>query len=843
MAGVVSCQKEDVVEVQQLGDTFTFTSTKPVLENGDTKTEWTGSTIQWSKNDKIRMAYTVAGVWQGASNTSTTPKLYASDGLEAATDMATFNINTSFTGTATGTHIFYGLYPSTLTSSTDFPNAPVASITIPAEQTPAANSFDYRADVMTGISGEFGSKPASNVLMVWKRQVAHADLTINNLSIAEGETLQKITLRAQNGADLVGVHDINIVTGEVSNPQGVNNEIVLKADNMAYSGNSIKAWASFLPATLTELTIIVETDKAYYTRSFTGFSREFKRNKRNTMTIGMSSAVREAKAYATEDFEESLYSSFGTFGIENKSLPSGLPAVWTIDNSYHCAKGTAYYNNTRYAATSYLVSPELMIGSENSTLTFDHAVNYLYSTSFSSLLSVVVRDGGEEKTLTLDKVPNSWTFVTATVDLSEYFGKTIQIAFKYTSTTSVAPTWEVKNVKITDVVIDAPSINILSANPISVGKAGGSQTISYSIVNPVSGSNLTATSDVSWISGISVNSSSVTFTVAAQATGASSRIGIITFNYPGASSKTVTISQEAGEGSAVAANGWLELPAQQTGNDFYNGVFKVGSARNYSYMYQYSTYTCLWVAYPLYKSVMSTSTVVPGPYVPEQMTSEELRAQEWNPNPNLAQGKQVNVWSYSYNVNYGDTNWSYNQGSEYYARGHQIPNGDRNLSSANEQFQTQTYYATNSTPQIQNKFNATIWAALEKAGRDCARGGGVNDTVYVVTGAVFSKVGETESVTYIHPRADSNKDVPVPNYYWKVFLKVKRSGNTITDAKAIGFWLKHQQYDHSNYSNAEFVKSVDQIEAWTGFNFFVNLPSSLEATAEANTSWSQFQNF
>ena len=440
-------------------------------------------------------------------------------------------------------------------------------------------------------------------------------------------------------------------------------------------------------------------------------------------------------------------------------------------------------------------------------------------------------------------MPNSWTFVTATVDLSEYFGKTIQIAFKYTSTTSVAPTWEVKNVKITDVVIDAPSINILSANPISVGKAGGSQTISYSIVNPVSGSNLTATSDVSWISGISVNSSSVTFTVAAQATGASSRIGIITFNYPGASSKTVTISQEAGEGSAVAANGWLELPAQQTGNDFYNGVFKVGSARNYSYMYQYSTYTCLWVAYPLYKSVMSTSTVVPGPYVPEQMTSEELRAQEWNPNPNLAQGKQVNVWSYSYNVNYGDTNWSYNQGSEYYARGHQIPNGDRNLSSANEQFQTQTYYATNSTPQIQNKFNATIWAALEKAGRDCARGGGVNDTVYVVTGAVFSKVGETESVTYIHPRADSNKDVPVPNYYWKVFLKVKRSGNTITDAKAIGFWLKHQQYDHSNYSNAEFVKSVDQIEAWTGFNFFVNLPSSLEATAEANTSWSQFQNF
>lgn len=45
----------------------------------------------------------------------------------------------------------------------------------------------------------------------------------------------------------------------------------------------------------------------------------------------------------------------------------------------------------------------------------------------------------------------------------------------------------------------------------------------------------------------------------------------------------------------------------------------------------------------------------------------------------------------------------------------------------------------------------------------------------------------------------------------------------------------------------DYVVSVDQIEAWTGFDLFTNLPgdnsSGIEKTAEANTSWTSFQNF
>ncbi len=283
-------------------------------------------------------------------------------------------------------------------------------------------------------------------------------------------------------------------------------------------------------------------------------------------------------------------------------------------------------------------------------------------------------------------------------------------------------------------------------------------------------------------------------------------------------------------GSDYVPTGWLELPEATSGSDYYTGTFTVGSARNYSYLYQYSTYTSLWTAYPLYSGTMGSGS-----------------GGSWIANPNISTSQQVNCWSASYNVKFGDINYveSIPAGSDYYARGHQIPNADRNTNS-NSNWQAQTYIATNSTPQIQNKFNASIWSTLEGDIRTIAR---ATDTVYVVTGAAFHKGSETPPITYIHPKGDPNKSVPVPLYYWKVLLKVSWTTNgnskTISDAIAIGIWIPHQQYSSNNYSS--YVKSVHQIEEWTGFDFFVNLPDHLpdhpEYDPEANTSWSDFQSF
>jgi DNA/RNA endonuclease G (NUC1) len=52
------------------------------------------------------------------------------------------------------------------------------------------------------------------------------------------------------------------------------------------------------------------------------------------------------------------------------------------------------------------------------------------------------------------------------------------------------------------------------------------------------------------------------------------------------------------------------------------------------------------------------------------------------------------------------------------------------------------------------------------------------------------------------------------------------------------FNTENMAYSNSTYSNC--AVSVDKIEAWTGFDFFANLPDNIENVAETNSSWSNF---
>ena len=268
--------------------------------------------------------------------------------------------------------------------------------------------------------------------------------------------------------------------------------------------------------------------------------------------------------------------------------------------------------------------------------------------------------------------------------------------------------------------------------------------------------------------------------------------------------KSFTLEEES---QPQPATGWLELPAIVPDADDYVGTYYAGSSRNYTHLYDRSTYASLWTAYPLYKSTIGGS-----------------RSESWAANPNLKASEQINIWNGSYGVDYGST---------IYARGHQIPDGDR---SNNSTMQKHTYYATNLVPQIQDNFNGGIWMNLESAIRSEIP---ASDTLYVVTGVTFKTVSGNESVTYIKPKHDT-KMCPVPNYFWKVVMKVRRSGNNITASSAIGFWFEHKQYNDS-YTN--YAVSVDRIEELTGFDFFVNLPDGMEVTAESNSSWSAFRDF
>lgn len=283
--------------------------------------------------------------------------------------------------------------------------------------------------------------------------------------------------------------------------------------------------------------------------------------------------------------------------------------------------------------------------------------------------------------------------------------------------------------------------------------------------------------------------------------------------------------------SAFTPGGWLEIPAHYNTSamagtttsslgDLYQVThyanMKGSRARNYTMLYDPEMYASYWVAYPLCKAHLGSG-----------------RDEDWGFDPVVPKAKQTTVEK-GYGVNAPSTRYS----NQHYARGHQLPNADRN---GVDEMMAQTYFSTNMTPQLQHGFNGGVWANLETAVRSVIENNA--DTVYVVTGAAFRKRGGNETITTITSTRDG-KVLPVPNYYWKVLLRVKWNGNAVSNASGVAFWLEHRDtYDNGGTNYLPYVTTVDQVEEWTGFDFFANISEGLQAAAESNANWSAFKSF
>lgn len=280
--------------------------------------------------------------------------------------------------------------------------------------------------------------------------------------------------------------------------------------------------------------------------------------------------------------------------------------------------------------------------------------------------------------------------------------------------------------------------------------------------------------------------------------------------------------------SSGVPSGWLELPAI-TGNEDYVGTLYTTAVdavsgdeadRNYSFNYSYENFGALWVAYPLRSSDISGNA--------------STSSWSYYPKSYIRLTYQVDMTGNSYPTMYNASS---------YTKGHQIPNADR---KSNSVANSQTYYVTNQTPQIGNKFNGSVWGNLETAIRNLTQN---TDVVYVVTGAAYKTVEGNETVKTLTAASSSTnpQEVPVPNYYWKALLKVKTNSlGEVTSASTIGFWFEHKEYA-SGTSYTTGACSVNYIEQKTGFDLFTNLPgtesSGIEKDAETNTNWETFQDF
>lgn len=155
-------------------------------------------------------------------------------------------------------------------------------------------------------------------------------------------------------------------------------------------------------------------------------------------------------------FSESFAaSSQGQFTIENVLKPAEISYVWTPTATYGM-KASAYVSGTNYATESWLISPSInLTGTSSATLSFEHTGRYFSNMNTEATVWVsenYISGSPVSATWTQVNIPvymtgTNWTFVNSgNLNLTPFVGKNIKFAFKYTSSSTAAATWEVKNV-------------------------------------------------------------------------------------------------------------------------------------------------------------------------------------------------------------------------------------------------------------------------------------------------------------------------------------------------------------------------------------------------------------
>lgn len=228
--------------------------------------------------------------------------------------------------------------------------------------------------------------------------------------------------------------------------------------------------------------------------------------------------------------------------------------------------------------------------------------------------------------------------------------------------------------------------------------------------------------------------------------------------------------------------------------------------RNYTVMVDQDKRCPLWGAYPMHK----------GAYPSNKLGRAGSFKDSHSYDPAFARGWQSSGSTSDYN------------GGAGYARGHLCASADR---QAVEEANEQTFYYTNQAPQIQNSFNSGVWSALEGDVQSNAPSA-AGDTLYVVSGVLF-ETNNTGS-------SNDGGTVGRPSHFYKLLMRCTYSGGTITAAQGIAFLYTNEAHSGVKYYNASFVTSIDAIETRAGFDFFANVPTSVQNAAEANTSHSWF---
>ena len=783
--------------------------------------------VLWQAGDKLAVYEVGNGTVQG--RTESTP--LASGG-------ATAQFQFAFSGSPSAPYDYTFVYPAAALSleSTKY------LVSLPATQTFVANSFDPAADVLISEHIHSESTRPDNINARFVRLGGTARMTIKAPTTTE--TIQKIIFSTTD-VDIAGKFELNPATGELSDAmaEGFKSITLTPASATTFTGEVV-VWFRLAEVTLTNnFTVSVTTDKKTYTKTLylntLGRNLPFRNSDLTRFGIDMTDASGVT----------------GLVNIRTDVINSAFTGVGTSYADWSGKKGTA--TDAVYAGhTITRGSGDIGVASNNNigiVVTASAGIvksvtitAKAYTSGYTNYLGVYGKNSSYDSAADLYDDSKKGTLI-GTLGFSDYSTQTVNIDSDYTyiGIRSQGYAIDIKEIQIN--WEGAPIPETATGNATDIKANGATLHGSYS--NAAGGiyeagfywdtdeASLAAMqhpNQVVTTDGFSNTSGSFNATLGSlnELTTYYYRAYVLWLNtetntyeeFKGSIQSFQTITRD------YSVAGWLELPSYTTAgmagtttsslSDLYWITHKAEMGgreqRNYTMLYDPELYTSYWVAYPLCSDHMTSG-----------------RVDSWGIfDPKVPKDKQFSL-SGGYGVNVYDGQVQTN----YYARGHQIPNADRNNVAA---MQEQTFYPTNITPQLQEGFNGGIWVDLESAVRSAVHAG---DTVYVVTGAAFRKKGWAEEIKTISP-SGGRPNLQVPNYYWKVLLKVKWNGSSINNAKAVGFWLEHRDDLRSSTTAYQaYTTTVDQIEAWTGFNFFANLPEALQNACENSSDWTAFKNF
>jgi len=170
--------------------------------------------------------------------------------------------------------------------------------------------------------------------------------------------------------------------------------------------------------------------------------------------------------------------------------------------------------------------------------------------------------------------------------------------------------------------------------------------------------------------------------------------------------------------------------------------------------------------------------------------------------------------------------WYQVQATDYsgsgYDRGHMCPSGDRTKTVADN---SSTFLMTNMIPQAPNN-NQITWASLESYCRTLASAG---NELYIISGG-FGTSGFIGSGM-----------VALPTTTWKVIMVLPSGTNDVsrvtTSTRLIAVSIPNNNSVSSDWR--VYRVSVNDVEAMTGYDFFSNVPTSIQSVIESTVD-SQF---